>query len=46
MDIESVSDKLKGKPGTELSLTIERFGQDELLDFTLSREKISINNVV
>ncbi len=45
MDIESVSDKLKGKPGTELTLTVERFGQNELLEFTILREKISIRNI-
>ncbi len=45
MAIESVSDKLKGKPGTELSLTVERYGENMPLDFTLIREKISIRNV-
>lgn len=45
MPLESVSDKLKGKPGTELKLSIERYGQENPLDFTLIREKISINNV-
>ena len=45
MAIESVSDKLKGKPGTELVLTIERFGEEKPLSFTLAREKISIKNV-
>jgi carboxyl-terminal processing protease len=45
LPLESVSDKLKGKPGTELTLSIERFGQPDPLDFTLIREKISINNV-
>ncbi len=44
-DIKSVSDKLKGKPGTELVLTIERYGEEEPLDFKLVREKISIRNV-
>lgn len=43
--IESVSDRLKGKPGTELSLTIERYGEEKPLKFKLSREKISIMNV-
>jgi len=43
--LESVSDQLKGKPGTELKLTIERYGEENPLDFTLVREKISINNV-
>jgi len=43
--IESVSDRLKGKPGTGLSLTIERYGEEKPLEFTLTREKISIMNV-
>lgn len=45
LPLESVSDKLKGKPGTELKLSIQRFGQPDPLDFTLIREKISIDNV-
>lgn len=45
MPIESVSDKLKGKPGTELVLSIERYGQEKPMNFTLVREKISIKNV-
>ncbi len=44
-DIESVSEQLKGTPGTEIVLTVERFGEENPLDFTLVREKISINNV-
>ena len=45
LPIESVSDRLKGKPGTELKLTVERYGEDDPLNFTLVREKISIRNV-
>ena len=45
MAIESVSDKLKGSPGTELTLTIERYGEEDPLKYTMVREKISINNV-
>ncbi len=45
MVIESVSDKLKGKPGTDLSLSIERYGEPKPLNYTLVREKISIKNV-
>jgi len=45
MAIESVSDRLKGKPGTELVLTIERFGEEKPLVFTLVREQIAIKNV-
>jgi len=43
--VESVSEKLKGKPGTQLSLTMKRYGEEEPLEFTLFREKISIRNV-
>jgi len=45
MPIESVSDKLKGKPGTELALTIERYGEEKPLVYKLVREKVSIKNV-
>lgn len=45
MPIESVSDKLKGTPGTELILTMERYGEEKPLEFSLIREKISIDNV-
>jgi len=44
-DIESVSNRLKGKPGTELKMTIERYGESAPREFELVREKISINNV-
>lgn len=45
MELESVSDRLKGQPGTELILTMERYGVEDPLEFTLTREKISILNV-
>ena len=45
MQIESVSDKLKGTPGTELSLDIERYGMEKPFEVKLIREKISIQNV-
>ncbi len=37
---EEVSDKLKGSPGTNIILTIERFGKET--DFSLKREKIAV----
>lgn len=43
--LESVSEKLKGKPGTELTLVVERYGEEKPLEFVLVREKISIHNV-
>jgi len=45
MQIEKVSDRLKGKPGTELTLLIERYGEQKALKVPLIREKISILNV-
>jgi carboxyl-terminal processing protease len=45
MEIEGVSDKLKGKPGTELTLLIERYNEEKALELKLVREKISILNV-
>jgi carboxyl-terminal processing protease len=45
MQIESVSDKLKGTPGTELTLDIERYGMEKPFEVQLIREKISIQNV-
>jgi len=43
--ITSVSDQLKGKPGTEIILTVERYGEEKPVDFSITREKISIKNV-
>jgi carboxyl-terminal processing protease len=45
MAIESVSERLKGKPGTELKILIQRYGESNPLHFTLTREKITIMNV-
>jgi carboxyl-terminal processing protease len=45
MEIEAVSDRLKGKPGTELTLDIERYGVEKSIEVKLIREKISILNV-
>ncbi len=45
MEIEKVSDKLKGKPGTELKLVIKRYGEEKNLEIPMNREKISILNV-
>ena len=45
MEIEAVSDILKGKPGTELHLLIERPGTEQPMKFLMKRETISILNV-
>jgi carboxyl-terminal processing protease len=37
---DKVSDKLKGNPGTEISVTVERNGKD--IDYQMKREKIVI----
>lgn len=42
---DEVSILLKGQTGTEINLTIKRYGVDEPMNFTLSREKIQIDNV-
>ncbi len=40
-----ISDVLRGQPGTELLLTIERPGTDDPLDVSITREKVKINDV-
>ena len=45
MPVSSVSEKLKGTPGTELKLSVERYGEGKPLNFKLIREKITIQNV-
>ena len=45
MEIEAVSNILKGKPGTELHLLIERPGTEQPMKFLMKRETISILNV-
>jgi carboxyl-terminal processing protease len=45
MAIESVSEQLKGKPGTEIELTVERYGEPKPMNFKIIRERITIRNV-
>jgi carboxyl-terminal processing protease len=45
LSISRVSDLLKGEPGTEVTLEIKRTGTEEVLSFTLTREKITLTNV-
>ena len=40
-----VSEKLKGTPGTEIVLTVQRYGDTANLNFTLVREKVKIPNI-
>ena len=42
---QEVSNLLKGQPGTEVKLKIQRYGQDKPLDMTLRREKVKIDNI-
>ena len=42
---QEVSDFLKGKPGSEFTLTIERYGKKEPFDIKITREKIQIKAV-
>ena len=37
--------KLRGKPGTQVNISIERMGVEELLDFTIVRDVIKIDAV-
>jgi len=37
--------KLRGKPGTEVTITIQRDGLDEPIDYTITREIIEIDNI-
>ncbi len=45
LEISQISEKLKGKPGTEVTLSLRRLGRSETFDVTLEREKITISNV-
>ena len=40
-----VYDLLRGKKGTKVDLTVKRKSEDELLDFTVIRDKIPINSL-
>jgi len=37
--------KLRGKPGTQVTITISREGEEEPIDYTITREIIKIDNV-
>lgn len=42
MSVDSVSDKLRGEPGTKLSITVERPGTKKRLTFKVERESIAM----
>jgi carboxyl-terminal processing protease len=45
MEISQISEKLKGTPNTQVTLTLRRYGVPEPFDVSLTREKITISNV-
>jgi len=45
MEISQISENLKGKPNTPLTLSIRRYGHPNAMDISLVREKITISNV-
>ena len=42
---DQVSELLKGQPGTEVKLQIKRYGIEKPMEFTLTREKVKIDNI-
>lgn len=44
-EVQDAASKLKGAPGTEIALTVERPGVDEPLEFTLVRARIDRESV-
>lgn len=42
---EEVQQLMRGDPGTTVDITIERYGMEKVLDITLERERIEVNNV-
>ncbi len=45
MNTDDLQSLLRGEPGSTVTLTIERYGIDELLEFELIRETIEVRNV-
>ena len=42
---QQVSELLKGQPGTEVTLKVQRYGVDKPIEKTLKREKVKIENI-
>ena len=42
---QEVSNLLKGQPGTEVTLKLKRYGQEQPLEIKLKREKVKIDNI-
>jgi carboxyl-terminal processing protease len=45
MTLEQVVRKLRGEPGTSVTLTVQREAADGLIDFALTRATVSVNSV-
>ena len=45
MNPEEVQNLTTGEPGTTVTLTVQRYGVDEPIEFTLERQRIEINNI-
>ena len=45
MSMDDAANLIRGKEGSEVTLTIERFNEDEPIDFTLIREDIPVKDV-
>ena len=45
MSMDDAAKLIRGKKGTDVILTIERFNESELIDFTLTREDIPVKDV-
>jgi carboxyl-terminal processing protease len=45
MNLDSVRSRVRGEPGTEVTMKIEREGEQRPLEFVLVREEIQVNNV-
>lgn len=41
-----ISEMLKGQPGSPITLTVKRFGNDKTFEISLNRSKITISNVM
>ena len=42
---DDISQLLKGQAGTQVTLRVKRYGEDKEMEFTMMREKITIDNV-
>ena len=45
MDTRDIFTLLRGEKGTEVKVGVLRFGEDKLLDFTITRDKIPVHSV-